>query len=109
MSLKSKFRNLIVPPRTTAVGISRLRGSRERAPVYAQCEPKASHDVAHEHLLSNFAISCEDGLAQPKLRASEAKASLNFQIVRLEASHIRGKLAREVKTGYMNNHQALIY
>ena len=78
---------MIVLPLTTALGINRPRGSRERAPDYVQCEPKANDEVAHEKLPSNCAISFEDGLAQPKLRAFEAKASLSFRIVRLEASH----------------------
>ena len=41
---------MIVPPLTTAVGINRPRGSRERAPVYVQCEPKANDEVAHQQL-----------------------------------------------------------
>ena len=98
-----------MPPLTTAVGISRLRGSRERAPVYAQFEPKAIDEVAPQKLPSNFAISFEDGLAQPKLRATEAKASLSYRIVRLGASHTEGKLAREVKATHMANPQAVPY
>ena len=34
---------------------------------------------------------------------------LHMRIVRLEASHIGGKLAREVKAADMNNLQAVIY
>ena len=70
-----------MPPLATAVGINRPRGSRERAPVYVQCEPKANDEVAHQQLPSYFAISFEGGLAQPKLRASEAKKSLSIRIV----------------------------
>ena len=93
-----------MPPLTTAVGINRPRGSRERAPVYVKCEPKASDEVAHQQLLSNCAISFEGELAQPKLRAFEAKESLSFRIVRLGAPHTGGKLAREVKAAHMTNH-----
>ena len=94
-----------------AVGGKGPRGSRERAPDYVQCEPKDIDEVAHQQFPSNFAISFEDGLAQPRLRASETKASRSFRVVQLEAeaSHIRGKLAREVKAADMNNHQAVIY
>ena len=74
-----------------------------------QCEPKASDEVAHQQLPSNCAISFEDRLAQPKLRAFEAKEILSFRIVRLEASHTGGKLAREVKTAHMTNLQAVPY
>ena len=90
------------------MGINRPRGSREREPVYVHCEPKANDEVAHQQLSNNCAISFEDGLAQPKLRAFEAKESLSFRIVRLEASHTGGKLAREVKAAHMNNLQAVI-
>ena len=65
--------------------------------------------MAHQQLPSNFAISFEDGLVQPKLRAPVAKASLSFRIVRLEASNIGGKLAREVKAAHMTNLQAVPY
>ena len=100
---------MIVPPLTTAVGINRPRGSRERAPVYMQCEPKANDEVAHQQLPSNCSISFEDGLVQPKLRTFEAKATLSIRIVRLEASHTGGKLAREVKAAHMTNLQAVPY
>ena len=42
-------------------GGKRPRGSRERAPVYVQCEPKDNDEVAHQQLPSNFAISFEAG------------------------------------------------
>ena len=32
-----------------------------------------------------------------------------MRIVRLEASHVGGKLAREVEAAHMNNHQAVTY
>ena len=41
----------------------RPRGSRERAPVYVQCEPKENDEVAHRQLLRNFAISFEARMA----------------------------------------------
>ena len=78
-----------MPPLTTAVGINRPRGFRE--------------------LPSNCAISFEDWLAQPELRAFEAKASLCFRIVRLEASRTGAKLAREVKAAHMTYLQAVPY
>ena len=65
--------------------------------------------MVHQQLPSNIAISFEDGLAQPKLRASEAKASLDFRIVRFEASHTGGKLALEVKDAHMTNLKAVPY
>ena len=42
---------------------NRPRGSREKAPVYVQCEPKDNHKVAHQQLPSNFAISFEERMA----------------------------------------------
>ena len=44
-------------------GGKRPRGSRERAPVYVQCEPKNNDEVALRQLPSNFAISLEGRLA----------------------------------------------
>ena len=44
-----------------------------------------------------------------KLRASLTKASRSLRILRLEASNIGGKLAREVKAAHMSNLQAAIY
>ena len=64
--------------------------------------------MAHQKLPSNCAISFEGGLAQPNFRAFEAKESLSFRIVRLEAPHIGGKLAREVKASDIDNLQAVI-
>ena len=48
------------------------RGSREREPANAQCEPKDNDEVAHEPLPSNFAMSSEASFAQPGVRASES-------------------------------------
>ena len=42
---------------------NRPRGSRERAPVYVQCEPKDNDEVANQQLPSNFAISFEARMA----------------------------------------------
>ena len=50
-----------------------------------------------------------DRSAQTGLRDSLTKASRSLRIVLLEASHIGGKLAREVKAAHMNNLQAVIY
>ena len=86
----------------------RPRGSRERAPIYVQCEPKNSDEVANQQLPINFAMIFEAKIAKPKLRASETKASRSSRIVRLEASHIRGKLAREVKAAGMKNLEAVL-
>ena len=83
--------------------------AREHLFTYVQCEPKDSDEVAHQQLPSNCAMSFEDGLAQPKLRAFEANESLSFRIVRLEASYTGGKLARVFKAADMNSLQAVIY
>ena len=65
--------------------------------------------VAHQQLPRNFAISFEDRFAQPRPRTSETKASRGLRIVRLEASNIGGKQARDVKSAHMKNFQAAIY
>eukprot|EP00614_Pseudopedinella_elastica_P013636 CAMPEP_0172584704 /NCGR_PEP_ID=MMETSP1068-20121228/4320_1 /TAXON_ID=35684 /ORGANISM="Pseudopedinella elastica, Strain CCMP716" /LENGTH=66 /DNA_ID=CAMNT_0013378979 /DNA_START=22 /DNA_END=223 /DNA_ORIENTATION=+ len=44
-----------------------------------------------------------------KTSASETKASRSLRIMRLEASRIGDKLAREVKAADTNNPQAVIY
>ena len=51
-----------------------------------------------------------------KLRSRDTKAKTDFElprlslrIVRLKASHIGGKLAREVEAADINNLQAVIY
>ena len=92
-----------------AGGKNRPRGSREREPVYVDCEPKDNGEVAHQKLPRNFAISFEARITQPRLRASVTKASRSVRIVRLETSHIGGKLAREVKAAHMYNLQAVLY
>ena len=46
-----------------AVGESRPRGSRERAPVYVQFEPKNNDEVALQQLSSFFSISFEARMA----------------------------------------------
>ena len=38
-----------------------------------QCEPKDHDEVAHQQLSSNFAISFEGRLAQPRHRASKSR------------------------------------
>ena len=98
-----------MPPLTTAVGINRPRGSRERAPDYVQCEPKSNNEVAHQQLPSNCAISFEDELARQKRWSFGAKEFLSFRIVQLEASHTGGKLAREVKAAHMTDLQVVPY
>ena len=55
-----------------SVGGKRPRGSRERAPVHVKWESKDNDKVAHQKLPSNFAISFEARLAQPRLRASKS-------------------------------------
>ena len=85
------------------------RGFRERAPVHVQCEPKDNDWVAHQKLSRNTAKGFEDRSAQPRFRAPLPKASRSLRIVRLEASNIGGKLAREVKATDMNIRQAMIY
>ena len=87
----------------------RPRDSRDRAPVNVQREPKDSDGVAHQQLQSSFAITYEDRMAWPRLRASETKASRSLRILRLDTSDIGGKLAREVKATDMENLQAVIY
>ena len=42
-----------------SVGGKMPYGSRERAPVHVQCEPKGNDKAAHKELPSNFAISLE--------------------------------------------------
>ena len=56
--------------------------SHERVPVNVQCEPKDKSKLVKEPVA---------------------------KIMRLEASYIGGKLAREVKAAHMNNLQAVIY
>ena len=56
-----------------SVGGKRPRGSRERALVHVQCEPKDNDEVAYQRLPSNFAISFEERLAQPRPRASKSR------------------------------------
>ena len=46
---------------------------------------------------------------EPRLRASETKASRSLRIMRLEAFNIGGKLASEVKAADMNILLAAIY
>ena len=98
-----------MPLLTTAVGINRPSGSRGRAPLYVQFEPKDNDEVAHQQLPRIFAASFEARVAQPKLRDFEANKSLSFRIVRLEASHTAGGLAREVKAAHMTYLQAVHY
>ena len=63
--------------------------------------------MAHQELPST--ISFEARRTKPRLTSSfEIKASRSFRIVRLEASNIGGKLAREVKAADMSNPQAVI-
>ena len=56
-----------------AVGGKRPRGSRERVPVHVQCEPKDNDEVAHQQLLSDFAMSFEERLAQQRLQDSKSR------------------------------------
>ena len=46
-----------------AVGENRPRGSRERAPIHVQFEPKDNNEVALQKLTSNFAIRFEARMA----------------------------------------------
>ena len=57
--------------------------------------------LAREHLFTY--VQCE-----PKDKSKLVKETV-AKIVRLEASQIGGKLAREVKAGHINNLQAVIY
>ena len=61
----------------SSVGEKRPRGSRERAPVYVQCEPKENDEVAHQVLPSNFVISFE---ARPSGRETKANGSLRKKL-----------------------------
>ena len=70
LQLHSILRNKAVRPSFISRGRSSCegkmpRGSRERALVYVQCEPKNNDEVALQQLPSNFAISFEDMFAQP--------------------------------------------
>ena len=64
------LRNKLLPSKivhfhAAEAGGKRTRGSRERAPVYVQCEPKNNDGVALQQLPINFAMSFEDRLAKP--------------------------------------------
>jgi hypothetical protein len=52
-------------------GGKRPRGSRERAPVYVQCETENNDEAALQQLPSNFAISFEDRLALTQVEVCE--------------------------------------
>ena len=98
-------------------GKNRPRGSRERAPVNVQCEPKDNDKVAHQKLPST--ISFEARSMKPSRRSCDERTNMTQKPMlrgevdarmplRLEAFHIEGKLAREVETAHMNNPQAVL-
>ena len=71
------------------VGGKRPRGSRERALVHVQCEPKDNDEVEHQQLPSNFALSFEERLAQPRLRASKSRDLSKSKLAKETVANLR--------------------
>ena len=100
MSLKLHVRMKPALDDLLTLQICCVKGSRR-----VRVGPFSKVEVAHQQLPST--ISFEARIT--KARTDFELPRLSLRIVRLEASHIGGKLAREVKAADMNNLQAVIY
>ena len=54
-----------------------------------QCEPKDNDEVAHQQLPSNFAISFEDRLTQPRPRASKSRDQSKSKLAKETVAKLR--------------------